>query len=127
VTWTTAALWGILGGIVIEGLDFYNAVRQHGKAPWHVTGKGGQRISAGIYLAAELVRLLIGGIVAGAAAASGQISGPLIALALGVATPLAVERLVTLIPLAPRTSPGAASQTAMPPGLPQPVTEDGGQ
>lgn len=123
----TAALWGIGGGAVIEGLDFYNAVRQHGRAPWHVEGQDGQRISPGIYVAAELVRLLIGGIVAGAAAASGQISGPLIALALGVGTPVAVERLFSLIPLTPRPSPAPLPQGATPSGMRQPATEEGGQ
>lgn len=51
------------------------------------------------YAVAELVRLVAGGVLASGTAASGLVSGPLAAIAIGVATPLMVERLTGLIPL----------------------------
>lgn len=102
MNWIQAALWGIAGGFVVEGLEFYSVVRQHGKSPWNVSGPG-IRAGRASYLVAELIRLVVGGILAGAAAASGQVSGALAAVAVGVATPLVVERLTALVPLGPST------------------------
>lgn len=113
VNWVQAALWGVAGGFVLEGLEFHAALRRHGRWPWKVTGRGARVGTAG-YLIAELIRLMAGGILAGAASASGQVSGPLAALAIGVAAPVMVERLTALIPLpsSESTSPARKPATA---------------
>lgn len=106
-----AGLWGLAGGFVVDGLEFYTTVRRYGCLPWKVKGPG---LEAGrtAYLVAESVRMLIGGILASGAASSGQVSGPLAAIAIGVAAPLMVERLTTLIPL---SQASGASQLPMSP------------
>jgi hypothetical protein len=97
------ALWGLFGGFAIEGLDFYTAVRRHGRLPW----KGRRRREAGpwAYLCAELIRLAIGTGLAAAAAASEQVGTPIAALAVGVAAPMIIERLTHAIPLDPPPAP----------------------
>src|SRR4051812_41851875 len=105
-----AGLWGMAGGFVVEGLEFYVAVRRHGSWPWKVVGPG---IKAGprAYAVAESIRSLVGGVLAGSAAASGQVAGPLAAVAIGVAAPFIVDRLSTLVPLQlpPSTAVGATT------------------
>lgn len=103
MNWLHAALWGVAGGFVLEGLEFHAVLRRHGKWPWKVTGRG-VRAGATGYVCAELIRLAVGGILAGAAAASGQVSGALAALAIGVAAPVMVERLAALVPIPANTS-----------------------
>jgi len=98
VDWLQAALWGIAGGFVVEGLELQAVLKKRRKWPWHVRGPG-VRASRTAYLIAEAIRLLIGGILAAATAASGQVSTPLAALAIGVAAPVLVERLTSLLPL----------------------------
>lgn len=100
MNWVHAALWGVAGGFVIEGLDLYAALRRHHQWPWKVRGPGHYAGIVG-YVIGEWVRLLAGGVVAGAAAASGQVSGPLAALVLGLATPVVVEKLTASISLSP--------------------------
>lgn len=134
-----AGLWGLAGGFVVDGLEFYTAVRRYGCLPWKVKGPG---LEAGrvAYLIAESVRMLVGGILASGAASSGQVSGPLAAIAIGVAAPLMVERLTALIPLSQASgahqlpvSPVTFSQNDKPghvegqtdlPQLPNAVTAD---
>jgi hypothetical protein len=113
VTWHEAALWGLAGGFVVEGLDLYTAVRRHGKWPWRVTGPGPAAGLAG-YVVAELVRLLIGGVLAAGAAASSQVSGAVAAMAIGVAAPVMVERLTALIPLPPAAQTVKSSRQESP-------------
>ena len=79
----------------MEGLDLYVAVRRKGCWPWQV--RGPRAAGALAYFVAELIRLVIGGGLAGAAAASGQLSTPLAALTMGLATPLIVERLAKTV------------------------------
>lgn len=97
MTASHAALWGLFGGFVVEGLDLYAAVRRKGCWPWRV--RGPRETGALAYFVAELIRLVIGGGLAGAAATSGQLSTPLAALTMGIATPLIVERLARAVPL----------------------------
>lgn len=118
VNWVHAALWGVAGGFVLEGLELWAALRRHGKWPWKVTGRGAKAGAVG-YLIAELIRLTAGGILAAAAAASGQVSGPLAALAIGVAAPMMVERLTALIPLPPSESISPARKPVTAPTPPQ--------
>jgi hypothetical protein len=78
--------WGLLGGLIVDGLEFYSAVRANkGKVP--VAWK-----RPGTYVA-ELIRVGVGGILAAATGMSGQIGGPIGALSVGAAAPLLVEKL----------------------------------
>lgn len=95
--WIEAALWGLGGGFAVEGLDLYGAVRREGCWPWRV--RGPREVGAVGYLLAEVIRLVIGGILASALAESSQITTAFSALAVGVAAPLIVERLTRAIPL----------------------------
>lgn len=89
------ALWGLLGGLAVEAMDFVKAIRRVKGWPWRPPlGPGG-----GPYCVSVIVRIGAGGILAGAAGASGQISGPIIALALGTAAPLVLEKLSQQIPM----------------------------
>ncbi|MCA1705637.1 MAG: hypothetical protein LC808_21210 [Actinobacteria bacterium] len=106
MTWIEAALWGLFGGFAVEGLDLYGAVRRRGCWPWRAVGP--REVGAAGYFVAELIRLVIGSGLAWALAESGQINGPIGALAVGIAAPLIVERLTRAMPLtdsAQHTSP----------------------
>jgi hypothetical protein len=105
MTWIEAALWGLGGGFAVEGLDLYGALRRRGRWPWRV--RGPREVGAVGYFVAELVRLVIGGVLAAALAESNQITTAFGALAVGVAAPLIVERLTRVIPLADSVQPPA--------------------
>ncbi len=92
----------MLGGFTVEGLDLCTVVRRYGCLPWQ-TGKA-KEASRSAYLVAELIRLLIGAVLAGAAARSGQVGTAVAALAVGIAAPLIVDRLSRMVPL-PRSEP----------------------
>lgn len=81
----------------VEGLDLYAAVRRHGCWPWRV--RGPREVGAVGYVVAELIRLVIGSVLASALAESSQVTTAFGALAVGVAAPLIVERLTRAIPL----------------------------
>jgi hypothetical protein len=89
VHWIEAALWGLLGGAVVAGLDFSAVIAHLGDWPW----RGRKKLRGGPYLAGTTVRLLAGGGLAAAFGQSGLVSNALMALTIGVATPLIVEKL----------------------------------
>ncbi|MFD5092782.1 hypothetical protein ACFWMR_19430 [Amycolatopsis thailandensis] len=131
MNWVHAGLWGLTGGFIVEGLELYVAVRQKGAWPWRVTGEG-PTAGPAAYAVAETIRMLIGGILAAATAASGQVAGPLAAVAIGVAAPVMVGHLTALlpIPMKPADAPGVpdavgckppAQLDGAPPPLPPPV------
>ena len=97
MSWMDAALWGLFGSFAVEGLDFYTAIRRRGRWPWRAPDPG--EVGALAYVVAELFRLIIGGGLAWAAAASGQLTTATGALAVGIAAPLIVERLTQVVPL----------------------------
>lgn len=111
MNWVEAGAWGLAGGFIAEGLDLYSVVRAKGAWPWKVPAADPDTPVAGIraYLIVEAIRLLIGGILAGAADASSQVSGPLAAVAIGIATPLVVAKLAESVPL---TSTAATTRHA---------------
>jgi hypothetical protein len=93
-----AGVWGLFGGFAVEGLDLRTAMRRYGCWPWQVRASSqddGRPVEAGLwgYLVGELIRLVIGAGLAWAAAATGQITGPLGALAVGAAAPVIVGQL----------------------------------
>lgn len=89
VGWAAAALWGLFGGALVAGLDFIAVVGRIGDWPWRARKK----LRAGPYVAATLVRLLLGAGLAAAAAQSGLVLNALSAVMIGVAAPLIVEKL----------------------------------
>lgn len=98
MTWLDALLWGLFGGFTVEALDLYAAVLRRGRWPWRV--RGPREVGVLGYFVAELFRLLISAGLAAALAEAGQINTPFGAVAVGIAAPLIVERLVQTIPLA---------------------------
>lgn len=118
-----AGAWGLFGGFALEGLEFHAALRRHGCWPWRVQSSDSQTASAPeagplVYLVGELIRLLIGGGLAWAAAATGQIAGPLGALGVGAAAPTIIGQLAKFVPL--KASEGSGTPAA--PASIQPVT-----
>jgi hypothetical protein len=89
VHWVATALWGLFGGALVTGLDFIGVVGRIGDWPW----KARKKLRVGPYLAATIVRLLLGAGLAAAAGQSGLVTNPLTAVTIGVATPLIVEKL----------------------------------
>jgi hypothetical protein len=92
-------VWGAVGGAVVEAYDTLAVVRATGTWPWLYprdsgTSAGARWNAFGLWLFATVVRIAAGGGVA--AAASGQVSGALGAFGLGVAGPLALERLAAV-------------------------------
>jgi hypothetical protein len=81
--------YGAFGGFLVESLAFVAAIQQGGRWPWKIKGKP----RLGPYLTAVVVRLLAGGGLAFTLAESGQVSGPVAAAAVGIATPVIVEKL----------------------------------
>jgi hypothetical protein len=89
VGWAATVLWGLFGGVLVAGLDFIAVVGRIGDWPWRARKK----LRAGPYVAATLVRLLLGAGLALAAGQSGLVSNALSAVTIGIATPLIVEKL----------------------------------
>jgi len=92
-----AGLWGAVGGSVVEAYDFVAAARATRRWPWldptgPTTMTQAERWNAfSIWLIATIIRIGAGAGVA--SAASGEYTGTLVAFTLGVAGPLALERL----------------------------------
>jgi hypothetical protein len=84
-----AALWGLFGGMLVAGLDFVAVIGRIGDWPW----RSHKKLRAGPYVAATLVRLLLGAGLALAAAQSGLVLNALSAVTVGIVTPLIVEKL----------------------------------
>lgn len=99
------AAWGLFGGFAVEGLEFAGAIRRAGGWPWKQPGEP----SPLAFAISVIIRLVISAGVAAAAGAVGQVSGPLGALAAGVAAPLLVEQLARQLPDAIRPVPSSAS------------------
>jgi hypothetical protein len=102
------ALWGALGGLVVELYDIVAVARATRRWPWLDPAKPAaettraERWNAfGVWLLATTARVAAGS--GGAAAASGQVTGELAAFALGVAGPLALERILAGAQFKPET------------------------
>ncbi len=82
--WYTCFLWGALGGLMVDGLEIVKVLKQHPE-------QFGLFMRPG-YLIAAVLRLSIGGVLAVALGASGEIQPPLGALVVGMTAPMIVER-----------------------------------
>lgn len=83
------ALYGLFGGFAITAWDLAKVIQAKGRWPWRVKGAP----TALPYCTAELIRVVLGGGLAWTAAASGQVTTPIAAVAIGTAAPLILERM----------------------------------
>jgi hypothetical protein len=94
MVWWTFAGWGLFGGFVIDGLDLWKVVRSNG-------GSWPRECCSIGFFVAEFIRLIAGAGLALALGQSGQVNGPIGALAVGVAAPLIAEKLAQAVPALP--------------------------
>lgn len=86
-----AAAWGGGGGLIVELLEWYRALRRAGGMPWKKDPDHEPHPPA--LILAAVIRAGIGAVIAAAMAASGQISGALGGLTAGIAAPLVIDQL----------------------------------
>jgi len=82
-------LWGLFGGFAIEGLDFATAIRRVGDWPWRDPAEP----APAPLVVSVLIHTGIGGGLAAAAGVQGQVTGPVGAIAIGVAAPLLIAQM----------------------------------
>jgi hypothetical protein len=92
--WWELGLWGLFGGFIVDGLEFWRLVRNN-RGVWPV------QYRSFASLAAEIVRLIVGAGLAIAFGKSGQVTGAIGAVAIGAAAPLIVEKLAQQVPSLP--------------------------
>jgi len=99
--WYLLLLWGALGGLAVEAVEFRRAIRRTGDWPW----KDPKEPRFGPFLVSVFVRVGLGSGLAIASGLTNQVSGAFGALAVGVAAPLMVEQLqgpsAAVVPAAP--------------------------
>lgn len=100
--WWELGGWGLFGGFIVDGLEFWRLVRTNGGI-WPVQYRSFASI------AAEIIRLVAGAGLAIAFGKSGQITGAIGAVAIGAAAPLIVEKLAQQLPAFP-TAPKENNQ-----------------
>ena len=94
------ALWGAFGGLSVEAVQFYGAIRRTGKWPWKTKGEPGPLP----LFVSVVIRVGVGFGLALAAVETGQVRGPLGAIAVGVAAPLLIEQMAKRAPLDAQSS-----------------------
>ncbi|MFJ4536075.1 hypothetical protein ACIP39_08870 [Streptomyces tibetensis] len=116
--WLTAAYWGAFGGFAIEVLDYCRAVRWHRKKPWNVSstsvgaGPSTPRAQARpgeddlpapgwpAYVLGSVLRIIVGGGVAGALGATPPHSlTPWVAVIVGAGALTVMEKSLALVTL----------------------------
>jgi hypothetical protein len=88
--WLVGA-WGAAGGLVVELLDFYHAVRRAHGLPWKKDPD--EEPGPAALAIAGITRVLIGAVVATAMGSVHQVSGALGGLGAGIAAPLLINQL----------------------------------
>ncbi len=95
MAWYELFLWGLFGGFTVDGLEMWKIVKQNrGNWPKECLTLG--------YFTAEFIRLICGAGLAYAFGATSQVNGPLGAIAIGVTTPLIVEKFAAKLPIIPQ-------------------------
>ncbi len=113
------ALFGLLGGFLVEAVELRRAIQKTKGWPW----RDPDEPSFGPWLTAILLRLAASAGLAFAAGAGEQVSGPFGALSIGIAAPLVIEKLASQIPAAmPRPDPAAFIAAAAIPVSPEAPT-----
>lgn len=82
-------VWGAVGGGCVEANQLYSAIHRTGTWPWKKDGEP----RFGPFFCSIILRVGVGLAIALAAGLSGQISGPVGAIAVGVAAPLVVQEM----------------------------------
>lgn len=111
LTWWECAAWGAFGGLAVELVQLYGALRRTGGWPWRQPGELPPRELA----ATIVIRVFLGLGLAMAAGQSGQVSGAFGAIAVGVAAPLVVEQMLRNVRLDPAPSTAPAPDGSAPP------------
>lgn len=90
-----AALWGLAGGMSVEGMQLYARIHRTPGWSWH------RPIPQGLtaYLLSLLIRAGFSAGVTTAAAASDQVVGAFAMYGIGIAAPLVIEKLAKGVPL----------------------------
>src|SRR5262249_49784596 len=86
MSWWALAAWGFIGGFVAEGLPLWRMVQQN-------NGIWLPRYRTRDFFIAEALRLLIGAILGVAVGESGQVTGAIGALGVGIAAPAIIDKL----------------------------------
>lgn len=113
------ALFGLLGGFLVEAVELRRAIQKTKGWPW----RDPDEPSFGPWLTAILLRLAASAGLAYGFGAGGQISGALGALTAGIAAPLVIEKLASQIPGAmlrpdPAVAPAPAAEVPVSPEVP---------
>ncbi|MFE9687800.1 hypothetical protein [Streptomyces sp. NPDC006285] len=123
--WFMAATVGTAGGACMEAVDIIKAIKWHRRMPWNVqsdtvdpphrradTRPGEEHLPAPgwrAFCVAGVLRLLVGGVVAGVVAATyPQSANPLVAFLIGLGGLSAVQQATTLVPLMVKSAGRAA-------------------
>jgi hypothetical protein len=88
MTGDVAAVWGGLGALGVESLEFVAVTRNSGRWPWLDPG-GTERLPLAVCI---VVRVAVGAIVAGALGAAAQVSGQFGALTAGIGGPMLIQQ-----------------------------------
>jgi hypothetical protein len=121
VAWWAACLWGLVGSAAVEALELYRAIQRVKGFPWRMPDE----VPLAPYLVALIIRNALGAGLAAAFGVSGQIAGPLGAIAVGVAAPKIVEQLMRQGLSHPAVAPTPVTASASPieePASSAPVT-----
>jgi len=89
--WWVFLAWGMLGGLMVDGLEMVKLVKEDVTRLKDFCSVG--------YLVAELLRILIGGILAVALGVAGEIDAPLGAMIVGITAPIIVDRYLASPPI----------------------------
>ena len=95
MTWWEYVLWGAFGGLAVEAIDFHGAMHRVKDWPWRIKGEAPPLLLA----VSVVIRVGLGLGLALAAGQTGQVSGPIGAIAVGVAAPLLFEQMAKQVPL----------------------------
>jgi hypothetical protein len=98
MSWWLGALLATLGGLAAEAAEVDLARRRYARLPWNrkrasKAGDGTAFPPLRVYLLGISARLIVAGIVGGAYAAGGQITGEVGALTIGVGASLLISRI----------------------------------
>lgn len=88
------ALWGAAGGLMVEAIQFYGAIKATGTWPWRSPGEPRPLP----LLVSVAIRVGVGFGLALAAADNNQVTGGFGAIAIGVAAPLLIEQMAKTVP-----------------------------
>ena len=108
MTWWQYAIWGGFGGLAVELLAFYGAIRRAKTWPWTLPNEPPPTVLA----VSVLIRVGLGVGLAAAAGDTGQISGAIGAVAVGVAAPLLLEQMARQVPVTTSSGEVPASEPA---------------